>query len=56
MGSLFSGLGDTGSGTSTNNQYSEETIGLNRKLTNNDSRSAFDLRYTGDLNPYRYHT
>ena len=53
MGSLSSGRRDTESGRSVNNQDScEKTNGLKTKLTKNDSRSAFDLRDTGDTNPY----
>ena len=56
MGSLSLGHRDTESGTSGDNQESsEETNGLKTKLTNKDSRSAFDLRDTEDLSTYISH-
>ena len=53
MRSLSSGQRNSESRTSTNNQEcTEEMSGLKTKLTKNDSRSALDLRDTGDLTPY----
>ena len=55
MGSRSSGQRDTETGTSVNNQdSSEDTNVVKTKLTKKDSRSAFDPRNTGDLNPYTY--
>ena len=54
MGSMNFGQRDTESGTSTNNQDISEkkTNGVNTKLTEKISRSAFDLRDTGNISPY----
>ena len=53
MGSLSSGQRDAESRMSVNNKdSSDETNGLKTKETKRNSRSAFDLRDTGDLSLY----
>ena len=55
MGSISLEHQDTESGTSDNNQESSErTNGLKRNSTKKDSRSAFDLRDSGDLSSYNF--
>ena len=51
IGSLSSGHRDTESGMSCNDQENnEQTTGLKTNIAKKDS--VFDLRDTGDLNPY----
>ena len=54
MSRLSSGQRDTESGSSPNNQEEREgSNALKTKITKKDSRSAFDLRDTEDLSPYK---
>ena len=55
MGTLSSGQRDTESGSSPKNQEDREgSYGFKTKISKKDSRSAFDLRDTKDLSPYRH--
>ena len=54
MSSISSGNRDTESGSLSNIQENySRTEGLKTKITKKDSRSAFDLRDTEDLSPYK---
>ena len=53
VGSLSSGQGDAETGMSVDDKdSSDETNGLKTRVTKRESRSAFDLRDTGDLSLY----
>ena len=55
MGTLSSGEKDTESGSSPYNQEDREgSNGLKTTITKKDSRSAFKLRDTEYLSPYKY--
>ena len=57
VSSMSSGLRDTESGRSSNNQENRvETNGFITKITKKDCRSAFDLSATEDLSPYMWNS